>query len=123
MSIEFYPEEDLKKDLSASLEKKIEILLKSAKRYKAIVLDPNQGVSPSSVPAELKIAYNWDGIAYVLREVRQMTEETPDDKRRKGEYLMKLAEVYEVLRGAKMQKLEAVRLALANEANQLRGGT
>ncbi len=37
--------------------------------------------------------------------------------------LTKHADVYEVLRGAKMSKLEAVRLALISEAAQLKGGT
>jgi hypothetical protein len=41
----------------------------------------------------------------------------------KAGYLAKLAEVYEVLRGAKMPKLEAVRLALINEANQLKSAS
>jgi hypothetical protein len=71
----------------------------------------------------LKVSYNWDGLAQVLREVQQMTEANPADKRLKSERLLKLAEVYEVLRAAKMQKLEAVRLALVNEATQLRGST
>lgn len=124
MTIHFYPyEEDLKKEVNTPLDEKIEILLEAAERYKAVVTDPTAVQSQGSVPADLKIAYNWDGLAGVLREVRQMTEGTPNDKRLKGERLMKLAEVYAVLRGAKMQKLEAVRLALVNEANHLRGTT
>lgn len=128
MPINFYPyEDDLKKDVNMPLEEKIEILLEAAERFKALVTDPtNTLVSDNkqgTVPADLKYAYNWDGLAAVLREVRELTEVNPNDKRIKGERLLKLAEVYEVLRAAKMQKLEAVRLALVNEANQLRGGT
>lgn len=129
MPITFYPyEEDLKKDVSSSLDDKIEILLEGAERYKAIVMDVAHMPPPvegkmGAVPGNLKVAYNWDGLAQVLREVRQMTEASANDKRIKGERLLKLAEIYEVLRAAKMQKLEAVRLALVNEANQLRGAT
>ncbi len=120
MPINFYPyEEDLKKDVNTPLDDKIEILLEAAERYKALVTDPsNTAVTESkqgTVPADLKYAYNWDGLAGVLREVRQLTEANPNEKRIKGERLLKLAEVYEVLRAAKMQKLEAVRLALVSE--------
>jgi len=126
MPINFYPyEDDLKKDANSTLDEKIEILLEAAERYKAIVSDAANAMVAESklgaVPADLKTAYNWDGLAQVLREVRQMNEANPNDKRLKGERLLKLAEVYEVLRSAKMQKLEAVRLALVNEANQIRG--
>jgi len=128
MPITFYPyEEDLKKDVNMPLEDKIEILLEAAERYKASVMDvanaPATNGKQGAVPADLKVAYNWDGIAQVLREVRELNEANPNDKRIKAERLMKLSEVYEVLRAAKMQKLEAVRLALVNEANRLRGST
>lgn len=128
MPINFYPyEDDLKKDINTSLDEKIELLLEAAERFKAVMTDPaNTAVVDSkhrAVPADLKVAYNWDGLAQVLREVRQMPESSPGDKRVKGERLLKLAEVYEVLRAAKMQKLEAVRLALVNEANHIRGAT
>lgn len=125
MSLNFYPhEDDLKRSTNTSLDEKIEILLEAAERYKAYVLDPaNLSTSKAQrpTPADIKVSYNWDGLAGVLREVRESQEGSPNDKRIKGERLLKLAEVYEVLRAAKMQKLEAVRLALVNEANQLRG--
>lgn len=117
MTIQFYPQDDV----NVALDEKLEILLEAAERYKAIATDPAQPVSQNTIPADLKIAYNWDSLAGVLREVRQMTELVANEKQLKGERLMKLAEIYEVLRGAKMQKLEAVRLALVHEANQLRG--
>lgn len=126
MPISFYPyEDDIKKGLNASLDEKIEILLEAAERFKAYVLDPANASKGGhhEMPAGIKASYNWDGLASVLREVREMQEGNPNDKRIKAERLLKLAEVYEVLRAAKMQKLEAVRLALVNEANQLRGGS
>lgn len=124
MPIHFYPfEEDLKKDVNITLDQKIEILRQAAERYKAVVADPAHVQKQVSVPADLKISYNWDGLAAVLREVRQMSEGTANEKRLKEERILKLAEVYEVLCGAKMQKLEAVRLALVNEAHHLRGAT
>lgn len=123
MPITFYPyEDDLKKSTSTTLGEKIEILLEAAERYKAIILDIKEVVHRNT-PAEIKVSYNWDGLAQVLREVRELPEGNPNDKRVKGECLLKLAEIYEVLRAAKMQKLETVRLAIVNEANQLRSGT
>jgi biopolymer transport protein ExbD len=128
MPINFYPyEEDLKKDVNMPMEERIEILLEAAERFKAIVTDPSNVLvsenKQGTVPSDLKYAYNWDGLSQALREVRQLPEGNPNDKRIKSDRLLKLAEVYEVLRAAKMQKLEAVRLALVNEANQLRGST
>ena len=128
MPINFFPyEEDLKKDVNTPMDEKIEILLEAAERFKATVTDPSNVLvtenKQGTVPSDLKVAYNWDGLSQVLSEVRQMTEANPSEKRIKSDRLLKLAEVYEVLRAAKMQKLEAVRLALVNEANQLRGAT
>src|SRR5690242_1371623 len=102
MPINFYPyEDDLKKDAGTPLDEKIEILLEGAERYKATVMDAaNAAVAESklgAVPADIKVAYNWDGLAQILREVRQMGEGSPNDKRIKSERLLKLAEVYEVL--------------------------
>src|SRR5687767_14680728 len=128
MPITFYPhEDDLKKDVSATLGDKIEILLEGAERYKALVLDTSLAPEPpnpkGATPAEIKSSFNWDGLAMILRDTRALPEGNANDKRIKSERLLKLAEVYETLRSAKMQKLEAVRLALINEANLLRGGT
>lgn len=125
MSLTFYPHTDDAQ--KGTLLERIEILMEAAERYKAIVLEVSispEGEGKSSkkrmVPREQKIAYNWEEIARVLREIRELPEGTKNDKLKKAEFLTKLSEVYEVLRGAKMSKLEAVRLALIGEANQLR---
>lgn len=126
MTLIFYPYEDsLKKGVNVTTTEKIEILQEAAERYKAYVLDPANvnKMTHLSNPAALQVAYNWDGLAGVLREVREMPEGSTNDKHAKAELLLALAEVYEILRAAKMQKLEAVRLVLVNEANQLGGGT
>lgn len=131
MALTFYPHsEDAQK---GSFEERIEILMEAADRYKAIILDitakPEHVESSDNnnnkrmVPRDQVSAYNWEEIAILLREIRELPEATKDDKARKGDLLTRLAEVYEVLRAAKMSKLEAVRLALINEANQLRGGS
>lgn len=129
MALVFYPhEDDLQKEVQ--LEEKLEILMEAAERYKAVVLDLATKTVVSSeengkkrmVPREQAAAYNWDEIARVLREIREMPETAKTDKLKKADMLTKLAEIYEVLRAAKMSKLEAVRLALIGEANQLRGG-
>lgn len=125
MPLTFYPHtEDAQK---GSLNDRIEILMEAAERYKAIVLDETAKNIPSDpnkrmVPRDMTAAYNWEEITRVLHEIRVLPEINKLDKSRKGELLAKLAEVYEVLRSAKMSKLEAVRLALISEANQLRGG-
>ncbi len=125
MALTFYPHtEDAQK---GSLDEKIEILMEAAERYKAVVLDESTRVASSDpnkrmVPRDMVAAFNWEEITRVLREIRELPESDKLDKTKKGELLTKLAEVYEVLRAAKMSKLEAVRLALINESNQLRGG-
>jgi len=130
MTITFYPHID---DANlGTLTERIEVLAEAAERYKAAVLDsvaksPALGaaheVKPASAPKDIPHAYNWEELAIVLREIREQPEGTKEDRAKKADYLTKLAEIYEVLRAAKMSKLEAVRLALANEASQLRGGS
>lgn len=124
MPLTFYPyTEDAQK---GSLFERIEILLEAADRYKAIVLDTtikpdtSEGGTKRVVPRDQTAAYNWEEIAKILRQIRELPESSKGDKAKKGDLLAKLAEVYEVLRAAKMSKLEAVRLALTSEANQLR---
>lgn len=132
MTLTFYPSiDDAQK---GGYEDRIELLMSAAERYKAAVLDvvakpgmaaadSSNGHSKRAVPRDLEHAFNWDEIAIVLREVRDMPEGSKIDKKLKASFLLKLADVYEVLRGAKMSKLEAVRLALINESNQLLGGS
>lgn len=124
----FYPHLD---ELESSpIEQKLEVLLEAAERYKAAVLDTaNKGeasgpdeLKRNSSPKEIEHAFNWEEIAKLMREIRDLNESTPALKSAKALKLRKLAEIYEVLRGAKMPKLEAVRIALSNEANQLGGG-
>lgn len=123
MAIVFYPHEDSLK--ASTLPEKLEVLMESADQYKAAVLDVGVAVEHAErkrqVPRDLSAAYNWEEIASVLRDIRELPEATAASKTQKADYLNKLAEIYEVLRGAKMPKLEAVRIALVSEANQLRG--
>lgn len=125
MALTFYPHsDDLQK---GSLGEKIDILMEAAERYKAIILETISTPEVSNeykrmMPRDQKAAYNWEEIARTLHEIRELSEANKIDKVKKGNLLAKLAEVYEVLRAAKMSKLEAVRLALISEANQLRGG-
>jgi hypothetical protein len=128
MALTFYPHTDDAQ--KGSLEERIDILMEAADRYKAVVLDVSTkaevimeaGVQKRMVPRDLQVAYNWEEIARILREIRELPEMNKADKLKKGNLLFKLSEVYEVLRAAKMAKLEAVRLALMGEATQLRGG-
>ncbi len=122
----FYPHEG---DLEyVSMSEKLEVMLDAAERYKSVILEiaakPQEeeqgGQKKRIVPRELKYAFNWDELAKLLREIRDLPESNQPTRLTKAERLAKLAEVYEVLRGAKMAKLEAVRLALVNEANQIR---
>lgn len=128
MALTFYPHQDNVD--KGSLPQRIEVLMDAAERYKAIVLEVTQpkveegnGTLRRSIPRDQKAAFNWEEIARVLRAIRELPEINKSDKSIKAELLSNLAEVYEVLRGAKMSKLEAVRLALISESNQLRGGT
>jgi hypothetical protein len=129
MALIFYPhQEDINHNISIS--EKLDILLDSAQRYKSIMMDSSTKTTEASLgeikncptPREMEHVFNWDEIAKILNELRNLPENTPTAKIKKGDYLAKLAEVYEVLRGAKMPKLKAVCLALMSEASQLKGG-
>lgn len=122
MTLLFYPHEE---DLNAApLSEKLDALLDGAERFKAIVLEEAaaKAVAPKKKisPREITASYNWEQIASVLSQIRELPEANQASKLTKADYLTKLAEVYEVLRGAKMTKLEAVRIALVNEAAQLK---
>jgi len=127
MTLTFYPHPDDAQ--KGTLSERMEVIMDAAMRYKAVILETSsqEVTEPTLVtkkrisPRDQKAAYNWEEIARVLREVRELPEIGKLEKDRKATFLEKLAEVYEVLRAAKMPKLEAVRLALISEANQLRG--
>ena len=124
MPLTFYPHSDDAQ--KGSIDERIETLMSAAEEYRAIILDT--GSKPAStesrgVSRDLKVAFNWEEITRILREVRELAEINKGDKLRKASLLSKLAEIYEVLRSSKMSKLEAVRLALISEANQLKGGS
>ena len=129
MVLIFYPHED---ELSSStLDQRLEVLLESAERYKAVILDASKTSAAPPAPTDkekekgrnsprdIAHAYNWEEIAKLLRDIRELPEAAQSSKIAKAGKLKKLAEIYEVLRGAKMAKLEAVRIALMNEATQL----
>ena len=124
----FYPHED---ELTTStMDQKLEVLLESAERYKVMVLDGGQQELPSAnsaekkraTPRDIRYSFNWEDISRLLRHIREMPEANPSSKLLKAAKLRKLAEVYEVLRAAKMPKLEAVRIALMNESTHLSAG-
>jgi len=115
----FYPHTgDLE---SSQISERLEKLLEGAEQFKALVLDSKGEHERCTIPREMKYAYNWDELARLMRDLRELPEANQAQRVTKSDNLLKLSEVYEVLRGAKMPKLEAVRLALVNEANQLRG--
>jgi|SRR5579862_835073 len=125
MALTFYPHPD--DTQKGTLSERLEVLTEAAERYKAVILDiakidtANEAAKKRMIPRDQTAAYNWEEIARILREIRELPELGKLEKDRKAECLSKLAEIYEVLRAAKMPKLEAVRLALISEANQLRG--
>jgi hypothetical protein len=124
MAMIFYPHED---DLEmSSIKERLEVLLEAAEQYKAAILDiasKIENVTPetqkSVSPRTMLHAFNWQEMAKLMRELRDLPEGNETGRATKAAYLTKLAEIYEVLRAAKMPKLEAVRLALINEAKQL----
>jgi len=128
MPINFFPhEEDL---VHGTLKERLDVLFEAAERYKTMVLDvpmvktdETPVIKKIVLPKDITNAFNWQGLSAVMREIRELPETTPAYKETKAQSLARLAEVYEVLRGAKMTKLEAVRLALVNEATQLNSGS
>ena len=127
MPLTFYPHDE---DVAlGNIQDRLEMLMEGADRYKATVLDLTLNPAPDAetkkqrmTPKEIKFAFNWQEIAKILREIRELPESNPSSKAAKADRLTRLAEIYEVLRSAKLPKLEAVRMALMSEANQLRGG-
>lgn len=124
MPITFYPHEE---DIApGTIKEKLETLLNAAERYKSAILDVAaktaevDATKARLTPKDIAHAFQWQEIALLLRQIRELPENNPATRQTKIEHLTKLAEVYEMLRAARMPKLEAVRLALINEANHLR---
>lgn len=128
MAVIFYPAAD--EPRFGSMQERIESLMEAAQSYKAAIMDAtsraqqaNAPVKHAFAPKDIQVSFNWEEIALLLRLIRESTEANKEERLRKADLLNKLAEVYEVLRAAKMPKLEAVRLALITEANHLSGGS
>ncbi|MES2218183.1 MAG: hypothetical protein V4501_07215 [Pseudomonadota bacterium] len=127
MPLTFYPHDE---DVAVgSAQERLEILMEAAERYKALVLDPSTFAleegddgKKAMTPKDLRVAFNWQEITKLLRELRELSETNQANKATKADRLTRLADVYEVLRGAKMSKLEAVRMAIMAEVKQLRSG-
>jgi hypothetical protein len=124
MPLTFYPHDE---DVAAgSVQDRLEMLMEGAERYKATVLDVSLNVVDAETkkrrmtPKDIKYAFNWQEIAKILREIRDLPESNASSKAAKADRLTRLADIYEVLRSAKLPKLEAVRMALMSEATQLR---
>lgn len=125
MPLVFYPYED---DLEAStMEEKIDLMMEAAERYKAVITEAidktmltEESTRKRLSPRDITVAFNWEELAKLLRQIRELPETSQASKISKADFLTKLSEIYEVLRSAKMPKLEAVRIALKNEASQLR---
>src|SRR5580700_3224115 len=104
MPITFYPHEE---DISVgTIKEKLEILLTAAERYKAAILDATSKTSETVMdakttritPKEIMHAFQWQEIALVLRQIRELPENNQANRKTKIEHLTKLAEVYEMLR-------------------------
>lgn len=121
----FYPEDE---NVLGTIDEKLDILMAAAEQYKTYLLGaleeknalPELSDKKIMMPRDIQHAYQWDFLAKMLREIRDIPEATASAKTKKMTYLEKLATIYEVLRSAKMPKLEAVRLAIMNEADQLK---
>ena len=118
MGLVFYPH--LEEAYRGTLQERLDLFMDAAEQYKAIMLDATETPqSGARAPRDLKAAYNWEEIAILLHEVRTLPENNPEVKKYKAALLKKLAEIYEVLRCAKMPKLENVVLTLRNEIRDL----
>ncbi len=88
MALTFYPSIDDALNRGTIVER-MELLLDGAERYKAVVLEDNRAAatvtetSRSVVPRDLVAAYNWEEIARILREIREMPEGNKIDKLKK----------------------------------------
>jgi hypothetical protein len=122
MALIFYPSDDRCVDFNKmSYRDRIATVRESAERYRDHILAQikEQNSISCARPSLLQAAYNWDIIATLINEVRQMPEATELNKAGKAGYLKELAEVYATLRSARMPKLEITRLELCQEAEKL----
>lgn len=109
MTLKFYP---CKAELQGTLADRVKILIQAANNFKKIVYT---SIVKPTVPREINASYNWQELARVLTEIRNLPENDMDEKQFKSKLLLELANLYSVLSEAKMSKLEAVRLALLGE--------
>lgn len=124
MPLMFYPHNDDAQ--SGTLDEQMDLLMEAAERYRVAIQEVSaKEIAPGKrmAPKDLQASYNWEEIASVLRSIRELPEGNKNERLRKAGLLTRLAEIYEVLRSAKMSKLEAVRLALIGEANHLQSGS
>ncbi|HVE45105.1 MAG TPA: hypothetical protein VNC84_08280 [Gammaproteobacteria bacterium] len=109
-----------------TLQERLSIVSNAAEQYRSAVLGgslvPGATAEPPKyeTPREQTVAFNWETIACLYREIHALTEATYSDKQEKADLLMQLSETYEVLRAAKMPRLEKISSVLAAEANQLK---
>lgn len=121
MSLVFHPTSN--KLNQGTLEERLDCLKKGASEFKEITNNTMpellQKNHHARVPREQICAFNWDAIAKLLREIRALSENLTSEKEKKAKLLLMLAEIYAILRDARMNKLEAVHVALKSEAMQL----
>lgn len=125
MTLIFYPNEDVvERSSRSSIRDKIGILLDAAAKYKAYVL--NQVNAKKALhfakPVLQQSTFNWDFIVQVMRDIYDLPEEELAERQIKSDSLLKLSEVYSVLRSARMPKLENTRVALFQYAHKLING-
>lgn len=94
MPLTFYPHTDDAQ--KGSYEERVEVLMEAAERYKAIVLDVSakpteQEERKRMVPREQTAAFNWEEIARLLREIRELPEGNKSDKLKKAVLLKKIS--------------------------------
>lgn len=126
MAIIFYPSEDvIKKNEKTSYRDKIAILRDAAEKYKTYVLEQISSNKELRVvkPSLLKAAFNWDFIVKVLQEIYSTPEDSAEERALKADNLLKLSEVYSILRTARMPKLENTRFALFQYSHKLTNDT
>lgn len=98
MPVTFYPHED---DLTSStLQERVEVLLEAAERYKAVIMEASAKPAPAAPdenggrkrlsPRDIAAVFNWEEIARLLREIREMPESNQAHKLAKADQLTKL---------------------------------
>ncbi len=116
MAISFMPKSDACK---GDLTQRLALIMDAALQYKTLMGQAEESLKKT--PGDIKISFNWVLMGKLFKEIQELPENSAESKFVKVKQIKRLIDVYEVLRQAKMAKLESVKTLLLSEIRQLEG--